>query len=305
MRSRGKDIVELFGFAPDDVSSEAVEIFKRSYCPFVSTPCTKTNHDQSVVYGTCAVTAGSDEVIICPKRLYANDFRVFTDVVSEIWGQLPLVVGGTVEALHSKAKRYTECVVAFGQGSGREISISSNGKLSIDWILQRYKLENGRLSPIDFVAIEVQSIDITGNYRETFAAYQQLKYGHPVRLIPDAGHGMNWANVHKRLIPQIIRKGNVYIQMNRCRGFIFILPKLVYEKFDQILGDVPEEQASSRHNLSVFTYSLGRRAGQGAIRPIELDAIKHHSLANIVMAFSSNTQDGAPAELDRALRSLF
>lgn len=304
MRSRGKDIVELFGFAPDDVSPEAVDVFKRSFCPFVSTPCTKTNHDQSVVYGTCAVTAGSDEVIICPKRLYAENFRVFTDVVSAIWGGLPLIVGGTVEALHSKARRHDECVVAFGQGSGREISINSNGKLSIDWILQRYRMQNGRLSPIDFVAIEVQSIDITGNYRETFTAYQHLKHGRPVRFIPDAGHGMNWANVHKRLIPQIIRKGNIYIQMNRCRGFVFILPKLVYEKFDQILGDMPEEQSSSRHNLSVFTYSLGRNTQQGLIRSIELDAIKHHSLANIVMAFSSNTQDSAPTDLDRALRSL-
>lgn len=304
MRATGKDIVELFGYAPDDLSASATDAFNRSHCPFVNARCSKTNHDQTVVYGTCAVTSGKEEIIICPKRMYAQSYRVFEDVIQEIWGQIPLVIGGNTADLKLKAKQHLECVVAFGQRSGKEISINSHGKLSIDWVLQRYKCLNGKLQPIDFVAIEVQSIDITGNYREAHLAYSSLKKRTLVNHIPDAAHGMNWANVHKRLIPQIIRKGNIYIKMARCVGFIFILPKQVYEKFDNILGFIPEETSNSRQNLSVFTYSLDHKVAHDNKRALRFEGIKRHSLYNIVTAFTTNTQDNAPTELDKVLKTL-
>ena len=119
-----------------------------------------------------------------------------------------------------------------------------------------------------------------------------------------AGHGLNWANVHKRLIPQIIRKGNVYHHMNRCVAFVFVLPKIVYEKFDEILGDVEEEASHSRENLTVFTYSLGQQSPTGRTRKLVLDGVKHHSLPNIIVAFSSNTEDGAPGALEHKLKTL-
>ncbi|MRH21888.1 NotI family restriction endonuclease [Rhodovulum strictum] len=305
MRSSGKDIVEMFGFAPDDTTAESISFFKDRQCPFVPGACTKTNHDRSETYGTCAVTLGSAEVIICPKRLYANNYEPFQHVKSKIWGDaIPLIVGGTTDDLRRKALKHQECVVAFGQNSGSEVTINSNGKLSIDWILQRYRNTSGRLVPIDFAALEVQSIDITGNYRENFTAYKNLRDGSRVNYIPPAGHGLNWANVHKRLIPQIIRKGNVYHHMSRCIAFVFVLPKIVYEKFDEILGDVEEESNHSKDNLTVFTYSLGGNVPAGKIRGLVLNEVKHHSLANIVFAFSSNTEDGAPAALESKLKSL-
>ena len=172
MRSPGKDIVEMFGHAPDDISDNSNVWFKEKRCPFVGATCTKTNHDQSEIYGACSVTSGQNEVIICPKRLYADNYGPFQDVKSSIWGDLPLVIGGSSRDLLLKAQEHQECIVAFGQNSGNEVTISSNGKLSIDWVLQRYKKEAGRLIPVDFAAIEVQSIDITGNYRDNFYAYK-------------------------------------------------------------------------------------------------------------------------------------
>lgn len=305
MRAHGKDIIELFGYAADDTSGAARQHFRAKSCPFIGSNCSKTNHDQSVVYGTCSVTAGKGkEIIICPKRLYAKNYAVFSDVVKSIWGAIPLVVGGDLAELRKEAVKHSESVVAFGQNSGKEITVQSNGKLSIDWVLQRYKNVNGRLAPQDFVGVEVQSIDITGNYRENFHAYEQLKNGTPPNYIPDAGHGLNWANVHKRLIPQIIRKGNIYNRIDRCAGFAFILPTLVYEKFDEILGDLDEKSGSSNDNLSVFTYSLDTNTQHGSIRGIKLDAIKHHSLRDIASAFSSNSGENSHKELDRTLRNI-
>jgi hypothetical protein len=245
-----------------------------------------------------------NSLIICPKRLYAEDYKIFDKVAEEVWGKLPVIVGGDLANLYSRAMKHEECVVAFGQNSGREVSVNSNGKLSMDWVLQRYRRRGISIEPLDFVGIEIQSIDITGNYRDAFDAYSEIKEGRRVNEVPDAGHGLNWANVHKRLIPQIIRKGNVYSKSSRCVGFFFILPEQVYKKFDEVLGDIAEEGSVSKDNLSVLTYVLDAPVLHGEMRKLKHTNTKHHSLKNIAVAFSNNTDPEAPRTLERTLRNI-
>jgi len=309
MRSDGPDIVEFFGFSPDDGSEAAIGSFNKSECPFVKSKCSKINHDQSVVYGSCAVTGKlsltqREEVIICPKRLYAEGYSTFRDVTEIVWGKLPVVVGGTLAELRARAITHKECIVAFGQNSGREITVNSSGKLSMDWVLQRYKTIGKTLEPLDFVGIEVQSIDTTGNYRDTISAYSALKANLPCTIIPKSSHGLNWANVHKRLIPQIIRKGHIYSKSERCMGFFFIVPEQVYKKFEEVLGVIEEEAAPSRLNLSVLTYALGDTVGHGNTRQINHCHTKHHSLVNIAKAFSNRTDPKAPKKFDEILKKI-
>jgi hypothetical protein len=306
VRANGRDIVELFGFSPNDISAQALSSFTSKVCPFVDKPCIKSNHDQTVIYGTCSVTGGvisekKEEVIICPKRLYADNYKIFEDLIKRVWGELPLVVSGSLFDLSIKARVYDECVVAFGQNSGKEITVNSTGKLSMDWILQRYKKEDSNLVPIDFIGIEIQTIDTTGNYREPFSAYSKIKSGETVHEIPDSSHGLNWANVYKRLIPQIIRKGNIYSQSERCIGFFFILPEQVYEKFDQVLGKMKRESDHGRSHLSIVTYVLGPNLPSGAVRSLQYRRTEHHSLESIAKAFLKNTSASAPLELDNTL----
>lgn len=139
MRASGRDIIELFGFSPDDTSKSAVDTFKRTECPFTGGLCSKTNHDQTVVYGTCSVSNGvskavGSEIIICPKRLYADKYAIFNHILESAWpGQRKtLVIGGTLKQLQDKALKLSNPVIAFGQGSGKEVQINSNGSLSMD-----------------------------------------------------------------------------------------------------------------------------------------------------------------------------
>jgi hypothetical protein len=305
MRAKGQDIVELFGFAPNDPSAIAKQQFERTDCPFVKGQCGKTNHNKTLIYGTCSVTAGREkrEVIICPKRLYADKYRVLSDAANAVWGNIALVAGGAISELREQALTFDECAIAFGQNSGREVTINSNGKLSLDWVIQRYKRINGKLVAQDYIGIEVQSIDITGNYRDNWQAYRDIKFGSRPNVVPDSGHGLNWANVHKRLIPQIIRKGNVYSFTKRCSAFFFILPDLVYEKFEQILGDIPEQNAPSNQNLSVLTYGFGPVSNDGEHRNLVLHRTKHHSLSDIAHAFITNCGDTVSDELDEMLQT--
>jgi hypothetical protein len=312
LRASGPDIVELFGFSPDDTSQEAVTTWKNKTCPFTKGICTKTNHDKTLVYGTCSVSSGvkqaeGSEIIVCPKRLYANQYNIFNHVLDSAWPNQSkeLLVGGTLQELKGKAIKTRNPVVAFGQKSGKEFQVNSNGSLSMDWILQSYAHNADRLVPQEFIGLEIQSIDITGNYRDNWEAYRKIKEGTLVNEVPRSGHGLNWANVHKRLIPQIIRKGNVYSKMDRCVGFYFILPDTVYKKFEQVIGDIPTVGGPSRENLSVITFKLDKNTAFGEQRKLEMVRQVHYSLAEIAAAFIGNTSVDAPGQLEKSLSSIF
>jgi len=256
----------------------------------------------------CSVTNGSrsdehQDVIVCPERLYADDYRVLKLVADEVWADDhdDLVVGGSLDELKAQALSRVNSVVAFGQRSGKEISA---GSMSMDWVLQRYRSDRRRLQATDFVGIEVQSIDITGNYRDPWAAYEKLKRGHKVSSIPNSGHGLNWANVHKRLIPQIIRKGNLYSRVQRARGFFFLTPDQVFQRFEDVLGTVPPAEGPSRDTLSIITFDLRGGTGHGTVRALAVKRRLHFKLKDVAMAFVNHVTDDGPSELDSTLLAL-
>jgi hypothetical protein len=312
MRASGRDIIEIFGFSPDDQSEKAAYFWEKEICPFTESACQKTNHDKSIIYGACSVTYGpkskrGGDVIICPKRFYAKSYSCLADAARLIWPSHSnnFVIGGDIEELRNSALRYDECVVAFGQNSGREIAIYSSGRLSMDWILQAYKrIGANELSSQGYIGIEVQSIDITGNYRENWQAYKNIHLKKKVRSIPNSKHGLNFANVHKRLIPQIIRKGNVYRDSELCKGFFFIIPEVVYKKFEEVIGEIRPLANSSKTALTVMTYTLGPSGQHGHMREVVLNRIVTHELQDIALAFIASKTPDASKELDLTMSSI-
>ena len=124
---------------------------------------------------------------------------------------------------------------------------------------------------VEYVGIEIQSIDITGNYRDAWHGYKNLPNSNiPIDKIPSSSHGLNWANVHKRLIPQLIRKGVIYSRSDLVRkGLYFVLPEIVYNKFEDVIGsDIPTVNNASRETLTVLTYSLGSNVPPGRHREL-------------------------------------
>ena len=309
VRARGRDIAELFGYQPDDLSAAAQQVYAARQCPFSGRDCTKTNHDGSVVYGVCSVTEGSrsqgSDIVICPTRLYADGYTVLKDIAVAVWGAgVSLVVSGTLAQLKTRALAVADPVVAFGHGSGREIGLQSNGGMSLDWVLQRYSNKNQRLTPVSFVGVEVQSIDTTGNYRDNWEAYRRQRTGTRPREVAPSGHGLNFANVHKRLIPQLIRKGNIYSEAARCEGFVFVVPVEVYRRFDEVLSSPAETGGFGRGSISVLPCALGPQRQPGTIRPLTRGAFRHFSLDAIKRAFSHDTHGDAPRQLDEILKTI-
>ena len=309
MRSGGNDIAELFGFQPDDSSRIAIRHWEQKRCPFHGNTCTKTNHDGTVIYGVCSVregrSAAARDVVVCPTRLYSDGYAVLQSVVSAVWGNAAtLVVSGSLQDLRARALRADQPVVAFGHGSGHEISLQANGSVALDWVLQSYRNRNGLLIPDSFVGVEVQSIDTTGNYRACVESYGRQKAGHKLTHVAASSHGLNFANVHKRLIPQIIRKGNIYSRVNSCAGFVFVVPAAVYERFDETLSHPAEVGTFSRVSVSVLPCNLGPERGFGDIRHLQQSAFRHFLLEDIKHAFAHDTEGNAPEQLEAILRSI-
>lgn len=311
-RPTGNDIVELFGYAPNDCSPVAVETRRLRYCPFMGTTCTKRSNDQREIYGVCTVSNGSrqklpgSEVIVCPKRLYAKGYGLLAAIANLVWGTEPsnFFIGGSLAELRARAATAAQSVVAFGQGSGTEISVKANVDLSIDWVLQLYANVGGRLVAQEFVVVEIQSIDTTGNYHANRSAYMSLTSPEQKIIVPQSAHGLNWANVHKRLVPQLIRKGNITKLAPRCRGLFFVVPDIVYKAFENVIGTVEIVPSFGRDVLSVITYRPGPFVLPGKIRDLEGVRTIHYKLDAVAQAFITHTDPKATDALDLSLRTV-
>jgi len=295
-RATGKDIAELFGHAPDDVTDAARSLWHLGACPFIKGQCTKINHDQTITYGTCSVKNNSAEIIICPNRLYADSYKTIRKVAKDAFGKD--IDFCTFSEYIDKRSSSAELVVALGQNSGKEVKLGRS--LSMDWVLAHIK--QNKL--VEYIGIEVQSIDITGNYRDCWHGYKALEKNSDIS-IPSSAHGLNWANVHKRLIPQLIRKGLVYAKSSLVKkGLYFIIPDEVYKKFEELLGNINYIDTPTRNSVTVFTYALGKTIPYGSIRElVEIRCFRFY-LDDFIKSFISGKNLPSGEELDNNIRRL-
>jgi len=288
-----RDLVEIFGYSPRILNPEIRKLWMLGACPFIKQKCIKHNHDQSIIYGTCSVSSPYGDIIICPNRLYAEEYSVIKEVSRDAFGNIKFYMFDQFITAETSQK---ECVVALGCNSGKEVKIGKS--LSMDWVLA--KISNNILT--EYIGIEVQSIDITGNYRDAWHGYKNLKS--PDGEVSESEHGLNWANVHKRLIPQIIRKGVVYSHSTYCKkGMYFILPEIVYKKFEDVIGaDIPILSEKSNETLTVFTYSLG--SPDNNIKKLIMNRKIRFSLDEFANRFISGPNLPKSDELDNMIKKI-
>lgn len=280
-------IVEFFGYNPTDQSTEAKRVRSDLQCPFLSSQCTKQFRDRTIS-GACTVKlVNSGPVIACPNRLYAGDYRILSDVAEAAFGTgVTLIPGQRV----SQVQHDGRFVAVFGKRWGKELRLPQrlgSGGYFVDWILALIG-DNGRLR--EFVAVEIQAIDTTGNYRAEHDAY--LK-GQPFSRFSDAG--LNWENVSKRILPQIIYKGHVLRREALCtRGLFFVCPTPVYGRIQQRLGGTLLAYTYQPGSLTFKWYDVGPEVPPGQIRALEAGGQFTTTIDQVALAFT------APANLPPA-----
>jgi len=179
-------LAEVFGFPTGNLSAGAGRHRAKRLCPYNNKVPNCTKDKAKDPLGVCSVYEDDKAVITCPVRfrqdwLIAEDAAAFFFASDVSWTSL------TEVRLPDK----------HGRSAG-----------NIDIVLVAYN-ERGRV--IDFAALEVQAVYISGNIRHAFEYYMQD---------PIDRHNMTWegpyyprpdylSSSRKRLAPQLIYKGGI------------------------------------------------------------------------------------------------
>ena len=163
-------IVEFFGYEPYEPA--AAPFVAQSRCPFVHGDCIKPNH------GACSVRlVGTGAIVCCPNRLYADDYRALSEVAHEVFGAgTELITANEARSRKARGALAENQAVLFGKRWGGELPLprppradgGRAGSYYVDWIVAKID-KNGELT--EFTALEVQTIDTTGNYSDQAKAY--------------------------------------------------------------------------------------------------------------------------------------
>jgi hypothetical protein len=229
-------LAEVFGFPVSVMSENAINHRNNRLCPFHNSSgpnCTKASVDNPL--GVCSIYQGNNIVVTCPVR-FRQDFKILSDAGRFFFWDKKFVAL-TEAHLNDKA----------GKSAG-----------NIDIVLAVLG-SDGKV--LDFGAIEVQAVYISGNVRKVFDAYisnPETKYQMewPAKNYPKPDY---LSSSRKRLAPQLIFKGGILHQWQKKmavvvhRGFFEELPEL---------ETVNEEQAE----IAWFVYDLKRDSGTDAFR---------------------------------------
>lgn len=289
-------ITEFFGFEPLDPA--AASYVQGRICPFINSPCIKPNHGACSVEQRGLPGSAPDPVICCPNRLYASNYQILLDIAGQAFG--PNVE--LVNPLEAKARRAGHNggitgreVTVFGRFWGQELPLprppggagGSVRQYYVDWVLAKLSADG---SLHELTAAEVQTIDTTGNYSDqaqnffsgnTFTDHQGRQPGYS-----DAG--MNWENVNKRILPQLIYKGHVLRREAKCsKGLFFVCPKQVYERIRERLGGNLHTYNPGNGTITFRSYELGGAVPQGSARALIFSGQFTTTVDQVALAFTS------------------
>ncbi|MFC7959674.1 hypothetical protein [Rhodococcoides kroppenstedtii] len=226
-------VSEWYGYPVGDHSTEAVLAASEKTCPFVVGPCTKQG-------GVCAVRPSGETIIVCPKRLYFAGHQFLREIAADAFDSfececgpdgLPVLIeGGLVRGEAARTGRNR--VGVYGQEWGGEIKLPEampgGARYSIDFVLVVVGAAGDLLA---FVPVEVQTIDTTGSYKPSVAALEAS------RGVVKSSFHMNWENVNKRILPQLITKGLMLQGEALCKsGMYFVAPEPVFKRIMIRLG---------------------------------------------------------------------
>ncbi len=298
-------ISEFFGYRAEDKSETALKAAAKKRCPFTKSVCTKILSRAQTPSGVCTIrqkTPGSPNVICCPVRMYADDYAMLHDIAYKAFKQKLNLYAGRIAV--ERAKQEDGAIAVFGKGWGGELRLpqrKGSGAYFVDWVLARLDGQGGLT---EFTAIEVQTIDTTGNYQ---TARQTLMEN---REIVSDTVGLNWENVNKRIIPQLIYKGQILQREELCKsGLFFVSPIPVHNRVLERLGGkekIPSfpYQPASIHFIAYDAVSPGKRK-EGEIQPLGI--IEEHctTVYKVQEAFSAVTLPEGNVYRDAIMHSLY
>jgi len=183
-------IAEFFNFSTNNPTVNWKEIVTTQFCGYLNKKCIKVRKSSpDISIGTCTVKYGKDNkgIIICPHRLIEKN-KIFFDCIHLLTLHEP---GNDIHVVS-------------------EVSIPGG---SVDYFL--LSVRNSKV--IDFVGIELQTLDTTGTvWPERERLLTELNVaGEPEIGYGDKPYGMNWKMTAKTILVQLHHKIETFENLNK------------------------------------------------------------------------------------------
>ncbi|TFF40801.1 NotI family restriction endonuclease [Mucilaginibacter psychrotolerans] len=248
-------------------------------CPFIKSRCTKRSTNlPNEPYPVCSIWRKGDGnadpkqdlIFVCPKRFYAVDF--LTDVIDHCWpGEKP------------KNARFAP-----------EVKMADFG--NVDFVIADVQ-DDGEVG--NFLSVELQAIDITGS---VFKAYQALREGKDLDRSPT--FGLNWDNVYKRYVTQLIRKG--YFHHHWKSKIVAVIPDQVYKYITSRADFMRSTDVKNNPQINIIfmTYRLEidpNHSGKYKPTLVTVEGTSHSSLQHAIMYKDAPLKEAFFAQIKKSL----
>lgn len=239
-------IVEILGQPAESMRSP---IGVEYQCPFMNSLCTKQSHRIDGPYPLCTIIQGKKNpknICVCPKRFYSID--IVADVIEHCWpGDPP----------SNPRLAYEVQMKKFG---------------NVDFVIADIDANNGSVKK--FVSVELQAVDITGSVESAYTAVTNSE------MMPKRPrYGINWANVRKRFISQLISKG--FYHHHWESKMIAVVQTSLYKKMKEYINfDEFDPKGDSNIVFMLYDYKLKDDGENGELELVFDKAIgtSHSSL---------------------------
>jgi len=236
-------------------------------CPFSGSTCQKKAKRKSLP--VCSVYVGSTPVAVCPKRLLQAP--ILEDVIKLCW--------------KSKAPRRADCELV------GEVKMEGFGNVDFTAISRK---SDGSIH--EFVSVEVQAIDTTGSY---YPAFQALKNRKDLKVKPT--YGLNYDNVYKRYVTQLIRKG--YYHHHWGTRIVGVMQDVVFDDIRSRYQFLTTKNlADPAVNIIFLVYKLSKdpRTGGWCLKKTNAVGTSHANLQQAVMYASPPLRNDFLKSIERA-----
>ncbi len=244
---------EIFGlYTNGSIFPDLTEALQKQSCPYMGgQPCYKTRKsDPNTAIGTCSLCFNNvnQPILICPEPLTQYG-QVFNDCLQFISSS---ITGSNLYLV-------PEVTTSVGR---------------IDYVLAAVR--NG--TPIDFVAIELQTLDTTGSI---WNSRQELLLTHGYYVdkgaARSAGAAINWRMTAKTILAQLLQKSQLFASMNR--NLVLVCQTPLFEYMQQNFNFEGVRNADNRDVLHFHMYDyisdgVGMRLNLSSTKSASLDVVE-------------------------------
>ncbi len=258
---------EWFGFALEDTSEEAQRYRKNHWCPFLSEiegapqSCVKRTRLLPHPFGVCSVEFDPHGILaLCPHRFLAEKKRVFRDIATHYFGS-----------------EHNLVVLA-------EIQVPKAGHLGrFDYVIVQHAPLSDQIT--DFVIVEFQSAQTTSTGKLVQAVEDYLSGGLK-NLQQTYSFGINWADIWKRSLIQMLIKGMAVEHWGKA--MYWVVQEQVYDNLSRRYGlPLPSQKREepSQGRVRFALYDFEQQGNQFRLRKSQWLAL---SVEHIFQALRNN-----------------